>query len=138
MPAYILIIFIGFTGFLLSHYIAHKKRRKDEHFVCPLRASCTEVVHSDYSRFLGIPVEYLGMIYYGFIAVGYGLLASSLNFALLAIVIFSISTFAFLFSVYLTFVQIFILKKLCTWCLISAFFCLMIFLIALFTTFPLV
>jgi len=136
MPAYILIVFIGFVGFLLSNYISHKKRKKDEHFICPLRASCTEVVHSDYSRFLGIHVEYLGMIYYGFISVGYGLLASLSGIAMFSLVLFSISTLAFLFSVYLTFVQIFILKKLCTWCLISAFFCLMIFLIALFTTFP--
>ncbi len=130
MPAYILIIFIGFAGFLLSHYIAHKKRRKDEHFVCPLRASCTEVVHSDYSRFLGIHVEHIGMLYYGLIAIGYGLLASLSGIAMFSLILFSISTLAFLFSVYLTFVQIFILRKLCTWCLISAFMCLMIFLIS--------
>ncbi|MBI4714125.1 vitamin K epoxide reductase family protein [Candidatus Uhrbacteria bacterium] len=139
MPAYILIIFIGFGGFLLSLYIAHKKRRKTEPFICPLRASCVEVVHSDYGKFLGINVEYLGILYYATIAIGYGfrttlpIWTQSFSAGLLLL-----SVFALVFSFYLTFIQIFTLRKLCTWCLVSAFLCLTIFLTSFIASFSIV
>lgn len=136
MPFFIANIFLGFSGFLLSLYIAHKKRRKTEHFVCPLRGNCTEVVHSPFSRFLGIPVEYLGLFYYAIIAIGYGFRATwpDLNGYLVIPLVF-LSTFALLFSFYLTFIQVFTLRKLCTWCLISATFTLFIFFDSLFGSF---
>ena len=68
------IIFFAFFGFLLAYYLHHKKVEKAEVFVCPLRGSCSEVIESRYSKFFGVPVELLGMIYYAVIAVGYGLL----------------------------------------------------------------
>ncbi|MEK7620475.1 MAG: vitamin K epoxide reductase family protein [Patescibacteria group bacterium] len=124
----LLIVFIAFGGFLLSVFLFHKKRRTSEPFVCPLRGRCSEVIHSDYSRFFGIPVESIGLLYYAAIAIGHGLVLgfpqtlSWLEFPLLIA-----STAAFLFSLYLTFIQIVALQKLCTWCLLSATFCLFIF-----------
>ncbi len=132
MSAFIINIFLGFAGFLLALYITHKKRRKSEHFVCPLRGSCTEVIHSDFSKFFGIGVEYLGLVYYALIAIGYGLRAIWPAFdGMLVVPLLFISTFALLFSFYLTFIQIFTIRKLCTWCLISAFLTLMIFILSL-------
>jgi uncharacterized membrane protein len=129
MPELIINIFLGFAGFLLALYITHKKRRKSEHFVCPLRGNCTEVIHSDFSKFFGIGVEYLGILYYSIIAVGYGVRAMWPGFdENLVVFLLFLSTFALTFSLYLTFIQIFTLRKLCTWCLISAFFTLMIFI----------
>ncbi len=121
MPLYILNIFLGFVGFLLAFYIAQKKRKKVQHFVCPLRGNCHDVIYSDYSRVFGIPIEYLGMLYYGIIALAYGFFSVVPHRSMSAVVIiFFLSTFAVVFSVYLTLLQIFTLKKLCTWCLISA------------------
>lgn len=136
MPFFIANIFLGFTGFLLATYIAHKKRRKTEHFICPLRGSCSEVVHSNFSRFLGMPVELLGMAYYAVIAIGYGVrgMFPEIN-GLLVIPLVFVSTFALFFSFYLTFIQIFTLKKLCTWCLISATLTLFIFGFSLVSSF---
>lgn len=122
------IIFIGFGGFLLSLFLFHKKRRKSEPFVCPLHGRCSEVIHSGYARFLGVPVEILGLVYYAFVAFGHGLVLGfpeSLSWLDLPLLI--ASSAAFLFSLYLTFIQIVSLRKLCTWCLLSAMFCLFIF-----------
>lgn len=122
------IVFIAFGGFLLSLFLFHKKRRKSEPFICPLRGRCSEVIHSDYSRFLGVPVENIGLIYYALIALGHGLILGfphALSWLDLPLLI--ASTSAFLFSLYLTFIQIVALRKLCTWCLLSATFCLLIF-----------
>lgn len=132
MPFYVINIFLGFAGFLLALYIAHKKRRKSEHFVCPLRGNCSEVIHSDYSKFFGIPVEYLGLAYYGTIAVAYGLRAMWPGIdGVFTLFLFAISTFALVFSFYLTFIQLFTLRKICTWCLVSATLTVFIFAISL-------
>lgn len=122
------IVFIAFGGFLLSLFLFHKKRRKTEPFVCPLRGRCSEVIHSDYSKFLGIPVETIGLLYYALVAVGHGLvLGFPEDLGWLDLPLLIASSAAFLFSLYLTFIQVVALRKLCTWCLLSATFCLFIF-----------
>lgn len=118
----ILIIFCAFAGFLLAAYLHHKKVKPQEAFVCPLKGNCAEVIHSEFSHFFGIPVEWLGMAYYLSIAVMYGLfLALPLLFTPATLFLsIGISGAAFLFSVYLTFIQLIYLKQICTWCLTSA------------------
>jgi len=106
-------------GFLLASYIK-KQKHSEEHLVCPIGGACHTLVNGRFSRFLGVPVENLGMVYYGLIAVIYlaslvrgvpdwvmlvGLLASGIGFA---------------FSMYLTIIQVFVVKKWCTLCLGSA------------------
>jgi len=128
----LLLIFIGFAGFMLSFYIYTKKHAKQP-LICPLRTKCESVVHSDYSRFMGIPVEKLGMLYYAFVAIVHGIFlilpsAPQPEFILVSLII---SFFAFLFSLYLISIQAFVLKQWCTWCIFSAMLCVIIF----FTTF---
>ncbi len=130
MTTYIFIIFLGFAGFLLALYIWHKKSSR-EAMVCPLRMDCNKVVESEYSKFLGIPVEWLGMAYYAFVALGYGARATLLHSVIFGYVLFFAAAMAMLFSLYLTFIQIFALKQFCSWCLVSAFLCLSIFLLSL-------
>ena len=126
---YLLIIFCAFGGFLISFYIRHKKSSR-EVLVCPLNSNCESVIHSDFSKFFGIPVEILGFLYYGVIALSYGYIASFPEYAppyfhyglVLA------SAAAFLFSLYLTFIQAFTLREWCTWCLTSAMLSTVIFI----------
>ncbi|MBI5370182.1 vitamin K epoxide reductase family protein [Candidatus Uhrbacteria bacterium] len=135
MSAFIINIFLGFVGFLISLYIAHKKRRKTEAFVCPFRGNCTEVIHSDFSKFLGIPVEWLGLFFYAAVALGFGARAlwPAFDGSLIVPLLF-MTTFAVIFSFYLTFIEVVTLRKLCTWCLISASLSLGIFVITLFSS----
>ncbi|OGZ94950.1 MAG: hypothetical protein A2847_02095 [Candidatus Sungbacteria bacterium RIFCSPHIGHO2_01_FULL_50_25] len=126
---YLLIIFCAFGGFLISFYIRHKKSSR-EVLVCPLSSNCEEVIHSDFSRFFGIPVEILGLLYYGFLAVSYGFLIGVPEYAplLFSYALLALSAIAFLFSLYLTFIQAFTLREWCTWCLTSAMLSTVIFL----------
>ena|SRR3989338_524816 len=112
---------LGWAGFALASYIFLKKWYQ-ESLVCPLKAHCDPVIHSEFATFVGIPVEILGMFYYGSVAVFYGMLAivpivpgSTVSF--LAVMF---STTAFLFSLYLTFIQAFAIRQWCSWCLVSA------------------
>ncbi|MDA2922666.1 vitamin K epoxide reductase family protein [Patescibacteria group bacterium AH-259-L07] len=129
---HIVLIFIAFSGFSLSFYIYHKKRLKQA-VVCPMGGKCEEVIYSEYSRFLGIPIELLGMVYYGIIALSYGLFLvySVVVTPFTVFLVLGITIIAFLFSLYLTFLQVFSIRQWCSWCLISAGFCTSIFVLAL-------
>lgn len=128
---YAFIILAALGGFGVSFYIFYIKKNKGV-LVCPTGSDCNAVVKSRYSKFLGVPLEYLGMAYY--------LIAASLYItfifapALLTILLpfaIGLTAFAFLFSLYLIFVQAFLLKQWCIWCLLSAGLSIIIFIAAL-------
>lgn len=124
---------LALCGFLVARYIyIHKKPNKSP-LVCPVKFDCQTVVHSDYSRLLNIPLEIWGMIYYALIFISYFLLIfmpSALPSVLILFLVL-LSTGASIFSIYLIYVQIFILKKGCTWCFISAFISIAIFVLTI-------
>lgn len=110
-------------GFGISAFIYVSKNR-DKPFICPFGASCDPVVRSRFSRFFKIRNELLGMVYYGFIALGYVYLA--LEGALAGVgltvkmLLAAVSLAAALFSTCLVFIQAFVLRAWCSWCLFSA------------------
>lgn len=122
----------GLGGLGITLYITKKKHHK-ETLVCPIGSNCNAVVDSEFSKFLGIPLELLGMAYYGLIVVSYIAMTLMTNLPLSPI-IFPMTLGAFLFSGYLTFIQAFTLRQWCTWCLSSAGLSTLIFLGATFTT----
>lgn len=101
--------------------------------VCPLKSDCNAVIYSQHSKFFGIPVEVIGMFYYGIISISYlFFLITPFNAnSLVVFLVLAFSTLALLFSLYLTFIQIFALKQWCTWCLMSAGLCVIIFILAI-------
>ncbi len=131
---FVIIILCALTGFSIALFI-HFKKKQPAPLVCPIGHSCDPVVHSDYSRFMHIPVEILGILYYSLLLLCYSLLVMypSMKTEAVEMTLLVVSGFAFLFSVYLTAVQAFILKEWCTWCLFSATLCAIIF----FTSFTL-
>lgn len=127
-----IIILCALPGFSIALFI-HFKKKQPAPLVCPIGHSCDPVVHSDYSRFMHIPVEWLGILYYFIILLSYSLLSMypSMYTPLVQMGLLLISAIAFLFSVYLTAVQAFILKEWCSWCLFSATLCAIIFFTSL-------
>jgi len=126
----IIIALFAFVGFLVAGYI-HATKKNAIPLVCPLEGSCDVVIHSDHSKIFGIPVELLGAAYYTLMTTVYFLfflfpdsLPVWFPYALLII-----GALAFLFSLYLTALQAFILRHWCTWCLLSASICAIMFLI---------
>ena len=124
---YIVLIFTAFLGFLLAFYIRHKKQAQKK-LICLLNFDCDAVIYSKYSKFLGIPVEIIGLLYYGAIALSYGffLFLPNLVSTTFIFVTFVFTVSAFFFSLYLTFIQMFTLRQLCTWCLTSTVLCIVI------------
>lgn len=126
-------ILFGALGFFLASYV-YTKKHKQENLVCPMNGSCDDVVNSRYSKFLGLPVEVMGMIYYAFIVLAYTVihLYPEIIGDVFKFFVTGITVGAFFFSVYLVTIQAFVLKKWCTWCLFSAGFSTFIFVTAVF------
>jgi uncharacterized membrane protein len=127
--SYPILTVIALIGFAISFYIWNKKSRQKP-LVCPMKGNCAAVIHSDYSKFMGVRVEILGMIYYSLICIAYGMLFffPQLSTSWTLVVLRACSAAAFLFSLYLASVQIFVLKQFCTWCLCSALVSAILFL----------
>lgn len=121
-------------GLFIAIYIFRKKRTGQK-LVCPVGADCDSVVHSPFSKFLGVPVEAMGILYYVLILVGYGgfLVFPSIYRPETFFILFLMTVVGFLFSLYLTFIQMFTLHQFCTWCLFSAAISSGIFIIGLYT-----
>lgn len=109
------IIICGIGGFLLSLYI--KKEKHDEHLVCPLGQNCNQLVTGKFSKFLGIPIEHIGLVYYGFVVLFYAATLFREIPPLFSWLALLVTGGAFAFSIYLTVIQLFVVKKWCTLCL---------------------
>lgn len=122
----------AFAGFCISLNIFDTKR-KGKQLVCPTGSDCNAVVTSRYSKFFGISLEYWGMAYFAVMTIAYTALIFAYDAftmpVIVAIIIASIA--AGFFSIYLLFVQAFLLKKWCIWCILTAFLSLSIFVFSL-------
>jgi len=127
----VFIIFLGIGGLILSSYILYVKLC-DKPMICPTGSNCSKVIYSEYAKFFGIPLEYLGILYYAFIALLYSVLVfyPGLVPEVITFGTFIITSGAFLFSLYLTSIQAFALKQWCMWCLLSAVFSTTIFIVS--------
>lgn len=86
---------------------------------CPFfpKEWCRKVQYSQYSKTFGIPNSYLGFLMYAVIlAMTYLFPIGNIPFWPLQVII----TFGFLFSLYFLYVQAFLLRAFCTWCVLSA------------------
>lgn len=89
---------------------------------------CRAVQESKYSRTLGIPNSFAGFVIYALILVMVLMYsAGSISFAPLMVVI----SFGFAFSMYFTFIQAFVIRAFCTWCVLSAIEFTLLFITAL-------
>jgi len=131
--AEIIVSLLGFSGFLLANYIRDTKKNAAP-LVCPLEGSCETVIYSKYSKIMNVPVELLGIFYYGLVTLSYFLFAFFPHVMpeTVVYIVLALTLCAFLFSVYLTAIQAILLKHWCTWCLISAGICTVIFIIVFY------
>ncbi|MBI2454236.1 MAG: vitamin K epoxide reductase family protein [Parcubacteria group bacterium] len=123
-------IIIGLVGFADAFYLTVKHYSQSSIFCSVLNNGCDLVTSSRYSAFGGVPIALIGTIYYAFIVLLAALLfrqPSSQTVKLLLLV----SSLGFLFSLWLLYLQIFVIKALCFYCIISAATSTLIFIISL-------
>lgn len=131
MTINILVLPLGLLGFIISWYIYYKKAR-NENLVCLIGQDCNKVLNSKYNKTFGLPNELLGMLYYGAVVLFMLVLLFGFNqigFISLFVFLIIIGGLAAVFSVILIFIQAFILKEWCEYCLASAAISILIFII---------
>lgn len=110
-------------GIVNTSYLYWQERQFKLHgreIYCFIGGRCQDVVTSKFGRTLGINNEILGLLYYlALLALVPAFLF--FPFAGVAGIILGVSFLATLFSFYLLFLQAFVLKVYCSWCLIAIF-----------------
>lgn len=97
---------------------------------CSLWSGCQEVLKSSYATMLGIPLAIFGVAYYLFIlfsALAYWQTTKNIFANILAFV----PSVGFLFSLYLIYLQLVVIKYICIYCMLSALSSTLIFILSL-------
>lgn len=106
-------------GLVVASYLSYLKLT-DVPAVCVQGGpfNCNVVLNSRYSELAGIPIAYLGLAVYVIIG-ALLLLETRVEFLREngSLLIFGIGLFAWLFSMWLVYVQVGLLQALCPWCL---------------------
>jgi len=88
--------------------------------VCLDLGDCEVVNMSSYAELLGIPVALLGAFTYVALLVTATLIWRQLYEDLASLVQFFLAAIGVAFSVYLTCIELFVLRAICPWCVLSA------------------
>lgn len=126
-----LFVVTALIGLIDSAYLIWIKIANDKVYCLPGLGDCWTVNTSQYSQVLGIPVSVFGVI--GFIII--------LSIALLGhhnhfinnnreILLFGITLAGFLYSLYLTYLELFVINAICPFCVLSAIAMTVLFILS--------
>ena len=123
------IYFLSLLGIAVSAYV-WRSQRSNQPITCWTK-DCDRIIRSPYSRLLGIHNSAIGFWLFLFIFLMTSLHQLDLepwpHRTLLAVTLLSL--IGTLVSLYLTYIQLFVLKGICNWCLTSALLILAIFIL---------
>jgi len=104
-----IIFLLIFLGLLVSGYLSYFKLSTNP-FACDF-GQCSVVQSSSYSVLFGVPVAIWGGLYY--LALGAAFIKMDPK------ILDYILAWGITFSLYLAYIEIFILKAICGWCMVS-------------------
>lgn len=123
---------LAIIGILDSGYLSWIRLTHSIERCLPGLGDCATVNSSKYSEIYGLPVAYLGLIAYITI-----FLVLVINIPILTrhgiykYLFFGVTFAGFLFSVYLTYAQFWLIKAFCPYCLLSAVTTTLLFILAI-------
>jgi len=119
------------AGYLASFALAGKP------LVCNFLDGCQIVATSPYSRIFGVPLALFGFFFY---ITAFGLLARAFTHhsRLLSRLLIAVTFLGFLASLYFMYLQAFIIRSWCEYCILSAISSTLLFILTLFfiATYP--
>jgi len=121
---------LGALGILVSGYLG-LKRLTGGSLACTRWAQCDVVNSSPYATMGGVPVAFIGLggylLLFGLAAVAVQTQGARRRQALWASFILSVG--GLLFSTYLTYLEVYVIGALCSWCVTSAIVILLLALV---------
>lgn len=125
------IIVLAVAGIIVATYLTYN-HLTDSFFLCSETGGCSTVRSSRYSELAGVPVAVLGLLGYGAVLAAeiYGN-AGRARAALANLVTFGLTSIGMLYSIYLTYLELFVIGAICPYCVASAIIMTALFVIAL-------
>ena len=127
------LLVLSLIGLGVAGYLAYVETQAVA-AVCGPIGDCNAVQSSEYARLFGVlPIGVLGVIGYALILIVWlwGRLRSDRMALAPPLIVFGLTVFGVLFSLYLTFLEPFVIKAVCIWCLTSAVIMTLLMLITL-------
>lgn len=121
----IALVILGLAGFADAVYLALIHFYQSD-AGCSLIAGCDTVLTSEYAVIGGIPLAYMGVLYYLSLIIGFMAYYQTESGVILKGV-YAVNITGFLFSLWLIYVQAALVMAFCQYCLISAFITTVIF-----------
>jgi uncharacterized membrane protein len=125
-------IITALIGLAVSAYLAEAKLANKDVLCFEGMGDCNIVNTSAYSMWRGIPVAVLGVIgYVVILALIFIMNRQKDQSSIIILAFFGVTTFGTLYSLYLTYVELFIIHAVCPWCLTSAIAMFVLFIISI-------
>jgi uncharacterized membrane protein len=123
---------VALAGLFVALYLTLYKLGYIGNLVCAV-GSCEVVQTSKWATLLGYPVAVWGVVYYvGVLAISLaGLSPSLVDDKRLSQLLVVITATGVLFSLWLTYLELFVIEAICMWCVVSAVLAAVLFVIAL-------
>ena len=118
----VVIIILGIANAAYLYWQGLEKQSHGRPMVCLIGAECEKVVFSRFGTTLGIKNEIFGLFYYFSLLVLVAIIFFLPQFSgiVVGLLLFS-SGVALIFSTYLLFLQILVLRDYCSWCILATF-----------------
>lgn len=110
---------IAGAGVVVAGYLAYVETTLTE-ATCGLIGDCNTVQQSPYAQIFGVPIGMIGIVGYIAILVVWFYKRTAPQDRRADLVLFGMALFGVLFSMYLTFLEPFVIGATCVWCLTSA------------------
>jgi len=128
-----LILIFALVGLIVSLYLSYTKL-SGVPIQCNILSGCQTVESSTYSIMFGIPVAVYGVIFYLSLVIATFFRVSAKYRFLVTKLIFIATVFGFLFSIYLTYLELYVIFAICIYCVLSAVISTILFFISLYET----
>jgi uncharacterized membrane protein len=125
---------LALVGLLVAIHLSINELNLSSNLACLGGGSgCDTVNQSEYVDMFGIPIGVIGIIGYMLIlTITLGWMTKRLLGTIpVGLILIALSGFGFLFSLFLTYLELFEIEAICTWCVISAVLMTAIFVLSL-------
>ena len=122
---------VALVGFFVALYLAFYKTGIIGTLACG-SGGCETVQTSRWADFLGLPVAVWGVAFYALVfALAFaGTLERYAESRTLALVLLLLTAWGVLFSLWLTYLELFVIHAICRWCVVSAVIAVVLFVLA--------
>ena len=114
---YHVLVSVAFVGLGLASYLTYLDYSHAEAIFCQIGSGCDIVRTSEYVTLLSVPVALWGVL--GYIAI-IGVALTPLQERLRKTLLVAMTFIGLIFSLYLTYLEVFVIKAICPYCVVSA------------------